>query len=458
MKNFFSFPKLGLFSLFVTIFTAAYSQTPPSTWDTLPWKSYADFKLQLLNKSYVTTGVLYDRVLPIAQVDEHPGFPKTNTDTTSSDHLLQAYFEMYNSAYNIINWLHPDTLDSRIQTSGTVNQHPIGVFLYDYNIIDSNAFQDYLLDTAANGQFRDVAGRSRSPYLTYTSLLASPLIAEDQVITPGLHEFYLDSKFFLHNQTATVQQIKIDFGDGQGEWIIDNPYSAPNSLSARAFSTTGFASSILKNIVGTFRGRITVIVVDVLGRIIEYGNPFKISVKDTKQYSPLTLCKGGGQQWEVNADPTALAQINAQYGNPQIDYKGKKDMAYFYFAGNGSTCGTTVRKPIIFIDGFDPDNSRGVQQIYEDYINAGVIRSNTPVKFGDYMLSQGYDFIILDYKHGNDLLERNALTLDGVKAMPKFKGKQRLVFAPAKYVDDETCRDNRIDFCQLPYEIYRIQK
>ena len=62
------------------------------------------------------------------------------------------------------------------------------------------------------------------------------------------------------------------------------------------------------------------------------------------------------------------------------------------------------------------------------------------------------------YKPDVEWLKRNALTLDGVKAMPKFKGKQRLVFAPAKYVDDETCRDNRIDFCQLPYEIYRIQK
>ena len=62
------------------------------------------------------------------------------------------------------------------------------------------------------------------------------------------------------------------------------------------------------------------------------------------------------------------------------------------------------------------------------------------------------------YKPDVEWLKRNALTLDGVKAMPKFKGKQRLVFAPAKYVDDETCRDNRIDFCQLPYEIYKIQK
>ena len=61
------------------------------------------------------------------------------------------------------------------------------------------------------------------------------------------------------------------------------------------------------------------------------------------------------------------------------------------------------------------------------------------------------------YKPDVEWLKRNALTLDAVNAMPKFKDKQRLVFAPAKYVDDETCRNNRIDFCQLPYEIYRIK-
>ncbi|MDE3182091.1 MAG: hypothetical protein KGM16_01620 [Bacteroidota bacterium] len=61
------------------------------------------------------------------------------------------------------------------------------------------------------------------------------------------------------------------------------------------------------------------------------------------------------------------------------------------------------------------------------------------------------------YKPDFEWLKRNALTLDGVKAMPKFKDKQRLVFAPAKYVDDYTCMENRIDFCQLPYEIYKLK-
>jgi adenine-specific DNA-methyltransferase len=64
----------------------------------------------------------------------------------------------------------------------------------------------------------------------------------------------------------------------------------------------------------------------------------------------------------------------------------------------------------------------------------------------------------LHFKGKIDWLKQNALTLEGVNAMLKFAGKQRLVFAPAKYVDDETCRDNRINFSQLPYEIYRIQK
>lgn len=90
-----------------------------------------------------------------------------------------------------------------------------------------------------------------------------------------------------------------------------------------------------------------------------------------------------------------------------------KDTAYFYFAGNGSSCSMNMlKRPIIFIDGFDPTNSRNVQKIYEDYINVIVTRNGDPeTRFGDYLLSQGYDFVILDFKHGNDLLERNAMTL-----------------------------------------------
>jgi adenine-specific DNA-methyltransferase len=71
--------------------------------------------------------------------------------------------------------------------------------------------------------------------------------------------------------------------------------------------------------------------------------------------------------------------------------------------------------------------------------------------------SRNYE-VYLFYKADLDWLKKNALTLELCKSLPKFKNKQRLVFAPAKYVDDHTLLDYRIDFCQLPYEIYRIQK
>lgn len=66
--------------------------------------------------------------------------------------------------------------------------------------------------------------------------------------------------------------------------------------------------------------------------------------------------------------------------------------------------------------------------------------------------------VYLIYKPDIEWLKRNALTLEGCRCLPPFKSKQRLVFAPCKYVDDHTCLEYRIDFCQLPYEIYRIQR
>jgi len=90
----------------------------------------------------------------------------------------------------------------------------------------------------------------------------------------------------------------------------------------------------------------------------------------------------------------------------------------------------------------------------------------TGEEFNEKVLNENTGFIgesnkyevYLQYKPDIEWLKKNALTLDGLKAFPKFKKKQRLIFAPAKYVDDNTLLENRIDFCQLPYEIYRIQK
>jgi adenine-specific DNA-methyltransferase len=67
--------------------------------------------------------------------------------------------------------------------------------------------------------------------------------------------------------------------------------------------------------------------------------------------------------------------------------------------------------------------------------------------------------VFLFYVPDIERLKNLAFTLDQAKALPKLKeGKRRLVFAPTKYLDQEHLDEFRIDFAQLPFEIYELTK
>lgn len=48
-----------------------------------------------------------------------------------------------------------------------------------------------------------------------------------------------------------------------------------------------------------------------------------------------------------------------------------------------------------------------------------------------------------------------ALKLDFVESLPKKGKKKRLVFGAVRYVNQDTLNENDVEFCQLPYEVYR---
>ncbi|MGC1621153.1 MAG: hypothetical protein WA765_21880 [Candidatus Acidiferrum sp.] len=68
-----------------------------------------------------------------------------------------------------------------------------------------------------------------------------------------------------------------------------------------------------------------------------------------------------------------------------------------------------------------------------------------------------YD-VYLIYEPSLDYLKSTALTLDMARSLPKGSGKKRLVFAPTKYLDSIHLDEHRIEFCQLPFEIYKAAK
>jgi len=95
-----------------------------------------------------------------------------------------------------------------------------------------------------------------------------------------------------------------------------------------------------------------------------------------------------------------------------------------------------------------------------------VFYTATGEEFDDSALNEKKHFIgesrnylvYLFYKPDMEYLKATALTLDKATALGPYKDKRRLVFAPTKYIDQEHLDELRIDFAQLPFEIYQLVK
>jgi len=90
----------------------------------------------------------------------------------------------------------------------------------------------------------------------------------------------------------------------------------------------------------------------------------------------------------------------------------------------------------------------------------------TGEEFGEKALNEKKHFIgesrnykvYLFYEPDIAKLKNIALTLDRAKSIGKPGEKRRLVFAPTKYLDQAHLDELRIDFAQLPFEIYELAR
>jgi adenine-specific DNA-methyltransferase len=64
--------------------------------------------------------------------------------------------------------------------------------------------------------------------------------------------------------------------------------------------------------------------------------------------------------------------------------------------------------------------------------------------------------VFLIYNPDVEKLKDMALNLDQARRIAGYSDRRKLVFAPTKYLDQEHLDYYRIDFCQLPFEIYQV--
>ena len=91
---------------------------------------------------------------------------------------------------------------------------------------------------------------------------------------------------------------------------------------------------------------------------------------------------------------------------------------YHYISPNSNTIEAVLRKPIIILDGFDPEYRRDIDILYGQYL-----QYSPTDNFGEDMRKQGYDIIVLDFprikigtaeifkEQGADFIQRNAFVL-----------------------------------------------
>jgi len=326
-----------------------------------------DSLFQHLNRDYITTGVLYDRVFPFAALDvfNQPweGIEST-PDTSSFKHYLQAYSELRRASFDTTRLLPDEYLKQLAYAPEYDGAIPIGVLAYRFNLLDSLALREGLLMKRDDGLYYDIEGRSRSPYLERSILVAAPFI---ETVTVGeVINFKLAPETWGNNTGAEIIYLEIDFGNDLG----------PVRASTREIVTTRYETTgdkILTITVHFSDGRIAI---THAGLTVETKD--EIAAKTRPEIPPCSS--------EIINSTLSFSDYEG------ITAPGIGDVSYYY-----SNCNNpTLQKPVIIMDGFDPYDERTGPSLYAvDMAYDGP--NNTKQNLAITLQKQGYDVIILNF-------------------------------------------------------------
>ena len=187
--------------------------------------------LKNLDKSQISTGVLYDAVFPLAGLQYYTG--DSGTDTSNADHFLQAYSEIYLSRVNNLGMQHLSDFEDNIDNYTTNQQfrHPIGIIDYQFSMIKPDAVTNNLL-SVTNNQLFDVAGRTQSPYELNSTRIASILTTEEiSCFMPGTHFLDFTQGFVVSNTGFSLGQVSYLQVILNGISVYNNPVAGLNNVS-----------------------------------------------------------------------------------------------------------------------------------------------------------------------------------------------------------------------------------
>jgi hypothetical protein len=306
----------------------------------------------------MSTRILYDLVIPKDSFDEFTGLNDTACATVNKWELMYAWLQFAH--------LKACNMPNLQAVSGIISNHiaqskvPIGVINLKYNLIKEYAFEENLLDYY-DEYFWDGSNLSELPYTEGRNFMASVLINKVQSLS---HTFILDENLFFTETGEQIQYLNIDFDDGNGDVML-----YPNDEYNVTYSSYG----------------------EKIIRVEAHFVNGVYSCKTNLDVEP---------QPPSQTPSSSILHVDTTYlGQP---YSGNYKIYY------GCNNGEQIKKPLIFVEGFDPLNTNRIDN--PDTISDLYHIANQNRLVGQ-LRNRGYDVIILDFANGGAKIQANAMVL-----------------------------------------------
>lgn len=328
-----------------------------------------------LDSTRITTGLLYNRVIPFTKIQDFTGV--SDTVVSNSDNWIQLYYELNNSRptpqplSNIVSFcdsIGKDTINFRV---------PIGILNVKYNLIKDNALDDSLL-IIQDSLLWDGPNTSDSPYTTHRCFAAAALISN---CPTSEMTFFLSNDYLFENTGEEILYYEIDFDDGYGpatlynneEYTLNYSQSGEKEIAIKAFMSNG----------DTLRCKSTFMVNE------------NIQIQQGSLYS-LGSLNGDGEMLKIPDNKLDTSIISVTYNGET--YEGTYGIWY------GCNNNYSIKKPVIIVEGYDPFNTNELSDgsLFDIMKQAELIAS---------LKNNGCDVIVLNFKYGSIKIQNNAMVL-----------------------------------------------
>lgn len=287
-----------------------------------------DSLMQFVDKSQMTTDILYDRVFSFTDIDSDV------PQNTNYEYFVQLWSEMHRASHSP-NFVSAETLQDMVKQNVGNSNIKLGIINLKYNYIDYGTDDNPNL-VFENGYFRNVQGRN--PFREKEVSLVVPLVEK---ITTSQVSFSLNENLIAQNPNATpISGIQVDFGNGNIQTIsLSNGGIAP--YSTQKFSTQ-YTTNGIKNI------HFKILYANGTHKNISH----KIEVQAFKNTLVSLSNKNNNlpSNYELFLGVNGITQTTPFKGyNENTTRSGRLEYGIFY-----KDATKRLYKPIIVLDGYDP--------------------------------------------------------------------------------------------------------